>query len=151
MRTKRIIGLLVVVFMVLVASVALAQPWKGWRGSGGWGMGNPYQRNYNPATVETISGVVESVNQVTPIKGMSPGIELIVKTDKETIPVHLGPAYYIERLDVKIEKGDKIEVKGSRVTISGKATIIAGEIRRGDSVLKLRDDAGIPIWSGWRS
>jgi len=37
------------------------------------------------------------------------------------------------------------------VTISGKATIIAGEIRRGDSVLKLRDDAGIPIWSGWRS
>ena len=150
MRTKRIIGLLVVVFMVLVASVALAQPWKGWRGSGGWGMGNPYQRNYNPATVETISGVVESVNQVTPIKGMSPGIELIVKTDKETIPVHLGPAYYIERLDVKLEKGDKIEVKGSRVTISGKATIIAGEIRRGDSVLKLRDDAGIPIWSGWR-
>jgi len=150
MRTKKIIGLLVVVFMVLVASVALAQPWKGWRGSGGWGMGNPYQRNYNPATVETISGVVESVNQVTPIKGMSPGIELIVKTDKETIAVHLGPAYFVERLDVKIEKGDKVEVKGSRVTISDKPTIIAGEIRRGDSVLKLRDDAGTPIWSGWR-
>lgn len=150
MRTKRIIGLLVVAFVVLVASVALAQPWKGWRGSGGWGMGNPYQRNYNPATVETISGVVESVNQVTPVKGMSPGIELIVKTDKETIPVHLGPAYYIERLDVKIEKGDKVEVKGSRATFSGKPAIIAGEIRKGDSVLKLRDDAGIPIWSGWR-
>ncbi|NWF91636.1 MAG: DNA-binding protein [Syntrophaceae bacterium] len=150
MRTKRIIGLLVVAFVVLVASVALAQPWKGWRGSGGWGMGNPYQRNYNPATVETISGVVESVNQVTPVKGMSPGIELIVKTDKETIPVHLGPAYYIERLDVKIEKGDKVEAKGSRATFSGKPAIIAGEIRKGDSVLKLRDDAGIPIWSGWR-
>jgi hypothetical protein len=150
MRTKRIIGLLVAVFMVFVASVALAQPWKGWRGSGGWGMGDPYQRNYNPATVETISGTVESVNQVTPVKGMSPGIELMVKTDKETIPVHLGPAYFIERLDVKIEKGNKVEVKGSRVTISGKPTIIAGEIRKGDSILKLRDDAGAPIWSGWR-
>jgi hypothetical protein len=150
MRTKRIIGLLVAVFMLLVASVAFAQPWKGWRGSGGWGMGNPYQRDYNPATVETISGLVESVNQITPLKGMSPGIELMVKTDKETIPVHLGPAYFIERLDVKIEKGDKVEVKGSRVAISGKPTIIAGEIRRGDSILKLRDDAGMPIWSGWR-
>lgn len=150
MRTKRIIGLLVAVFMVLVASVALAQPWKGWRGSGGWGMGDPYQRNYNPATVETISGTVESVNQVTPIKGMSPGIELMVKTDKETIPVHLGPAYFIERLDVKIEKGDKVEVKGSRMTFSGKPAVIAGEIRKGDSVLKLRDDVGTPAWSGWR-
>ena len=81
---------------------------------------------------------------------MSPGIELMVKTDKETIPVHLGPAYYIERLDVKIEKGDKIEVKGSKVTIFGKPAIIAGEIKKGDSILKHRDDAGIPIWSGWR-
>ena len=150
MRTKRIIGLLVAVFMVLVAPIAFAQPWKGWRGSGGWGMGNPYQRDYNPATVETISGVVESVNQITPLKGMSPGIELMVKTDKETISVHLGPAYYIERLDVKLEKGDKVEVKGSRVTISGKPAIIAGEIRKGDSILKLRDDAGTPAWSGWR-
>jgi hypothetical protein len=83
-------------------------------------------------------------------KGMSPGIELLVKTDKETIPFHLGPAYFIERLDVKIEKGDKIEVKGSRVTISGKPVIIAAEIKKGDSVFRLRDDAGTPVWSGWR-
>ena len=25
-----------------------------WRGSGGWGMGTPYQRMYDPAKVETI-------------------------------------------------------------------------------------------------
>jgi len=62
----------------------------------------------------------------------------------------LGPAYYIERLDVKIEKGDKVEVKGSRMTFSGKPAVIAGEIRKEDSILKLRDDAGSPIWSGWR-
>ena len=105
MRTKRIIGLLVTVFMILVTSIAFAQPWKGWRGSGGWGMGNPYQRNYNAATVETISGVVESVNQITPVKGMSPGIELMVKTDKETIPVHLGPAYFVRKTRCENREG----------------------------------------------
>ena len=84
-----------------------------WRGSGGWGPGTPYQRLDNPATVETISGTVEGIEKVTPMKGMYPAIELIVKTDKETIPVHLGPEWYIGRLDTKIEKGNTVEVKGS--------------------------------------
>lgn len=74
------------------------------QGSGGRGPGTPYQRLYNPATVETISGTVEGIEKVTPMKGMYPAIELIVKTDKETIPVHLGPEWYIGRLDTKIEK-----------------------------------------------
>jgi len=150
MRTKRLIGLAVVVSMLFIVSVAFAQPWKGFRGSGGWGMGTQYQRMYNPATVETISGTVESVDKVTPMKGMHYGIHLLLKTDKETIPVHLGPGWYIERLDTKIEKGDKIEVKGSRITFQGKPAIIASEVKKGDNILKLRDDNGVPAWSGWR-
>ncbi|HBR22447.1 MAG TPA: DNA-binding protein [Nitrospiraceae bacterium] len=149
MRAKRIIGLAVTVIFLLTASAALAA-WKGYRGSGGWGVNDPYQRNYNTATVETISGVVESVDKVTPVKGMYSGIHLMVKTDKETISVDLGPEWYIERLDTKIEKGDKIQVKGSRVTLSGKPAIIAAEVKKGDSTLVLRDSAGIPAWAGWR-
>ena len=150
MRTKRFIGLVVAVSMLLVASAALAQPWKGWRGSGGWGMGSQYNRMYNPATVETVSGTVESVNKITPVKGMYYGIHLMVKTDKETISVDLGPGWYIERLDTRIEKGDKVEVKGSRVTLSGKPAIIAAEVKKGENTLVLRDSAGIPAWAGWR-
>lgn len=150
MRTKSIIGLLVTLSVLLVVSLALAQPWKGWRGSGGWGMGTPYQRMYNPATVETISGTVEAVNKTTPMRGMHYGIHLLVKTDKETISVHLGPEWYLERLDTKIEKGDEVQVKGSRVTMMGNPAIIAAEVKKGDAVLKLRDDNGIPVWSGWK-
>jgi hypothetical protein len=56
----------------------------------------------------------------------------------------------MERLDTKIEKGDKIEVKGSRVTFAGKPAIIAAEVKKGDNILKLRDENGIPAWAGWR-
>lgn len=149
MRTKRIISLVIAVSMLSTASVAFAA-WKGWRGSGGWGMGSKYQRIYDPKTVETISGTVESVDKIAPMRGMSYGIHLVLKTDKETISVHLGPGWYIERLDTKIGKGDKIEVKGSRVTMMGKPAIIVAEVKKGDSVLKLRDESGIPVWSGWR-
>jgi len=121
-----------------------------WRGSGGWGPGTPYNRMYDPAKVETISGTVEAVTQVVPIKGMYSAVAVTVKTDKETIPVHLGPEWYISRLDTKLAKGDAIEVKGVRATFSGKPAIIAGEIKKGDNVLVLRDSAGIPVWSGWR-
>ena len=136
--------------MILITSFSFAGPWKGYRGSGGWGMGSQYQRMYNPATVETISGTVESVNKMIPMKRMRSGIHLTLKTEKENVDVHLGPEWFIERLDTKIQKGDTIEVKGSRVTIAGKPAIIAAEIKKGDNVLVLRDNNGIPAWAGWR-
>jgi hypothetical protein len=148
MNTKRIVILLTALLMVTWATTVFAAP--PGRGSGGWGMGSPYQRMYNPATVETVSGEVISVNKMTPSKGMGAGVHLQLKTAKETIPVHLGPSWYIDRLDARIEKGDAIEVKGSRVTVAGKQVIIAAEVKKGDATLKLRDDSGIPVWAGWR-
>ncbi len=150
MRTARIVIVGFALSVFFVSSIGLAGPSKGGRGSGGWGMGSSYQRMYNPATVETVSGVVESVDKITPRKGMYAGVHLVLKTDKETIAVHLGPEWYIERQDVKIEKGDKIDVKGSRITFDGKPAIIAAECKKGDSVLVLRDSTGVPSWAGWR-
>jgi hypothetical protein len=144
---RQIISVAAVLIAVFMGSTAFGQPWSG---SGGWGMKGSYQRMYNPATVETIKGEVVAVEKVKPVKGMQYGIHLMVKTDKETIPVHLGPAWFIERQDIRIEKGDRIEVKGSRITINGKPAIIAAEVKKGDHVLSLRDSSGVPTWSGWR-
>jgi hypothetical protein len=105
---------------------------------------------YDPKTVETISGEIVSVDRITPNKGMAGGVHMNVKTDKETLSVHLGPSFYIENQDVKLQAKDKVEVKGSRVTFGGKPAIIAAEVKKGDEVLKLRDDNGFPVWSGWR-
>lgn len=113
-------------------------------------MGTPYQRMYDPATVEAVSGTVESVDTVKPMRGMNYGVHLTLKTDRETLSVHLGPAWYIGRLDTKIQKGDVVEVKGSRVTVMGRPAIIAAEVKKGDALLKLRDEGGFPAWAGWR-
>jgi hypothetical protein len=138
--------------MLLFAVSSYAQPRQGmmWRGSGGWGPGSQYNRMYDPKAVETVSGEVTTVDRITPMKGMSGGIHMNVKTDKETISVQLGPSWYLENQDVKIEAKDKVEVKGARTTFAGKPAIIAAEVKKGDEVLKLRDDNGYPVWSGWR-
>jgi hypothetical protein len=136
--------------LIVGDSIAQGGPGMKWRGSGGWGPGSQYNRMYDPKTIETLSGEVTSVDRITPGKGMSGGIHMNVKTDKETISVHLGPTWYIENQDVKIAPKDKVEVKGAKVTFAGKPAIIAAEVKKGDEVLKLRDDSGFPVWSGWR-
>jgi ribosome-associated protein YbcJ (S4-like RNA binding protein) len=146
-KMRQIVCVAAALLVVLIGSTVFGQPS---RGSGGWGMKGSYQRMYNPATVETVKGEVVAVEKITPMKGMRYGIHLMVKTDKETIPIHLGPAWFIERQDTKIEKGDRIEVTGSRVTVNGKPAIIAAEVKKGGNVLVLRDKAGVPVWSGWR-
>jgi hypothetical protein len=100
--------------------------------------------------VETIAGEVVSVDLVTPMKGMSQGVHLAVKTEKETLDVHLGPSWYLENQDVKLAPKDQVEVKGSRVTVAGKPALIAAEVKKGDSVLVLRDEKGFPAWSAMR-
>ena len=135
---------------ILLLSMAATVFGESWCGSGGWGMKGSYQRVYDPATVETIRGEVIGLEKFAPMKGMGRGIHLSLKTEKETIPVHLGPDWFIERLDTKIEKGDKIEIKGSRVTLGGKPAIIAAELKKGERLLILRDSTGVPVWSGWR-
>jgi hypothetical protein len=159
MRTKEIIVSMVAVSIFLLISIAFAQEWEGWRGTEGWGLGHPYQLMLDPkAPVETLSGEVIHVQKITPKKGMAPGVHVILHTDKETVPVHLGPAWFIEHLDVKILKGDKIEVKGSRVSMTieekpelkAQHVLIASEVKKGDKVLILRDATGEPVWAGWR-
>jgi hypothetical protein len=133
---------------LLAVPTAFAQPCMG-RGCEGWG--GQHQRMYNPKTIETITGEVIAIDTTTPMRRMSGGVHLRVRTpNNQIIPIHLGPAWYLDNQDIKIQVGDKIEVKGSRVMLSGQPSIIAAQVRRGERVLTLRDDEGFPVWSGWR-
>jgi len=108
-----------------------------------------HQRMYDTKTVETINGEVVKVEEISHRRGKSHGIHLMLKTDKEEIPVLLGPSWYLDKQDVKVEQNDKIEVKGSRITTKrGKPVLLAAEIRKGGALLKLRDENGVPLWGG---
>ncbi len=147
------IGVMVLALGMVAAfpvAEALAQGGPHWRGGGGWGPGGSYGRMYDPKTVETVKGEVVAVDQITPHKGMGHGIHLRLKTATETISVHLGPSWYVEHQDTKIQPKDEIEVKGSRVTFDGRPALIAAEIRKGKETLVLRDENGLPMWAGWR-
>ncbi len=106
------------------------------------------RRFYNPGTVETLAGEVVDV-QRGPVRQGGKGnvVRFHLKTDKETILVFLGPAKFVDNLPVKLAAGDKVQVKGSRITgPKGRTSITAAEVTKGGQVMKLRDDNGTPLW-----
>ncbi len=110
-------------------------------------MMNRQNRMYDVNTVQTVKGEVLNVENFAGKRGYS-GVHLTLKTDGGEIPVHLGPQWFLDKQSVKIEKGDQIEVTGSKITYKDKPAIIAAEVKKGNDVLTLRDKSGIPVWRG---
>lgn len=140
---KTTIITLIALLFVFITSSTIAQ--------NGWGRGSNYNKLYDTKTVETISGTVTTIDKVYTDKNSTYGVHLTISTNNGEINVHLGPAWYIENQDLQIVKDDNITVTGSKVTYDGNKVIIAKEVVKGDQILKLRDEDGYPLWSGWRN
>src|SRR5262245_5855474 len=104
------------------------------------------ESDYDPKTVETIGGRVLSVEKTTPTKKRGYWIDVMLQTGTGTIPVQLGPAWYIDKQMPRIEPNDTITVTGSRLNLDGRLAIVAAEITKGNELLKLRENNGIPFW-----
>lgn len=137
-----------------------------WGRGGGWCDRNGYGRIYDPSTQETLEGRIERVEYMRPEDGMSRGVHLVLRTGPagdegkgegkaevatgETITVHLGPSWYLEKQTVPLKKGDRVTIVGSRVRQGEGPILIARTVTKGDEVLELRDETGRPYWAGWR-
>jgi hypothetical protein len=106
-----------------------------------------FSRMYDLKTVETLSGEVTAVEKFSPGRGGPPqGLRLRVKFPQESLLVILGPIVYVEQQNVKFAAGDRVDVKGSRMTVRGEPLIVAAEVKKGDQVLKMRNANGEAIW-----
>ncbi len=148
------IGSKLLAYLGLIGFIAVTQVWAqpgagmgGGRGRG-WGAQDIYGRMFDPKTGEKVTGEVASVETFTPGKGMSSGTHITVKTDGQTIPVHLGPGWYLQEQGLTLAPQDKVIITGSRVAYEGKPAIIASEVTKDNRVWKLRDATGMPQWAG---
>ena len=100
---------------------------------------------YDAGAVVTIRGTVEDFHE-SQKRGDHPGLHLILKTETETVEVHACPVRFLKELEFPIEKGDELKVVGSRP--GGGGILVAREITKGQTSLILRDEKGVPIWTG---
>jgi hypothetical protein len=139
--------------LLLAAAPVPAQPQRG--------MG-PRMPMYDLKTETTLTGTVAEVRTVSEMmggrgggmgmqgRGMQgmgmEGTHVMLKTDAETIEVHVGPSAFLKERQVELLQGDAIEVLGSRVKIGEADALLAREIRKGETRWTLRDASGRPEW-----
>ena len=138
---KKIFPLVLAVFWV-IAGLAQARDMSGWEADGA------YNKLYNASELDRIKCKMIKVTEVTPMKGMSPGIALIVDDgDGEEIMVHVGPKWFLGD-SIGIKRGEKLKIRGAWAEIEGKDVFIASKIKKGDYFsLKVRlTQNGKPFW-----
>lgn len=109
-----------------------------------------YERPFDLKNMVEVKGKVIKVSNSKENKDEKHGVSLVLATKKEEIPVHLGPLWYITRQPHHFKEGDKIEVKGSKVTFKNTEIIVASELRKEKMQMMLRDENGVPMWQSWR-
>jgi hypothetical protein len=122
-----------------------------WEGSGGWAHSGSFVRRYDTDALVTVQGTVTRLETFTPERGMSPGVRAVVQSGAESVTVHFGPKWFVERQDIQIDPKDEVLVTGSRITVTDRTVIAAATVVRGEQTLQLRDTAGVPLWSGGRT
>lgn len=155
---KRILALLAAIASIALVCPVLAQPVPGGIGGEGPAMGRRSMRSaalsslmlarmYNPNTVTTVKGGVLSLGTVPPHSQDAGTMRsAVLKTEPDDITVFLAPDWYLAEQKISLKAGDQLEVTGSKITLGGKLTILAGELKVGDKSAILRNNKGFPVW-----
>lgn len=102
---------------------------------------------YDPDTVTTVRGTATAVTVVPARSGRMGGVHLTLGSEEHATQVHLGPVWFLRGEGIEVAKGDAVEVTGSLVDSEGQSFLVARELKKGEKVVKLRDQQGVPVWA----
>jgi hypothetical protein len=105
---------------------------------------------YETSSNVDIIVVISEVKDIAPGGALS-GTHLMVrpessKPNAETTDVYLAPDDYLKDFGCNFAKGNKLQVKGSKIRYNGTQVILAREVRIDSTTVYLRDDHGVPYW-----
>ena len=105
---------------------------------------------YDTATNIDVMVVITDIKNVAVGNPLS-GMHLIVRPESskgnaETTDVYLAPDDYLKDFGCHFAKGDRIQVKGSKVRYNGGPAVLAREVRLEATTVYLRDEHGVPYW-----
>jgi len=123
----------------------------GWQNWDGWAPGAHYARKYDPNTVRTVSGTVQSADRGAPFTGMGAGVMFNLRTqEQQQIRAHVAPVWFLEQADFSLSPGDEVTLTGSMIDIGGKQIMMVRRIQADSRQLEVRQEDGTPVWAGPR-
>ncbi len=112
----------------------------------GWWWGARIDSGYDAKTVLDIRGTVTAVS---PVEQSGP-VSLILRVESGQYTVMLSPPRYLKRQGFRVESGDGLKIRGSRMLDGqGRVYIVAADVtnEKTGAQIRLRDEGGLPLWS----
>ena len=79
--------------------------------------------------------------------GAAASVSALVASGSDSISAMIAPVTYLASNSLTLAAGDVIDIAGSKMTMAGKPSIIATEVKKGDTKVVLRDKTtGAPVW-----
>ena len=104
--------------------------------------------NFNPKNVQTYKGQILQILDTYDSSTSTETLGILMQTEKGAIPIVLGPRSFILG-GPALTPGQQIVVTGSEIYLDGSILVIAQEMSVNRYSLKLRNEDGNPLWSGW--
>jgi hypothetical protein len=80
--------------------------------------------------------------------GLDHGMVMTLNTeDQGRLDVHLGPAWFMNNIDLELREGERVTVEGAPATYDGQEIVVASRVMTDDYTVQLRDDEGYPYWA----
>jgi DNA/RNA endonuclease YhcR with UshA esterase domain len=107
----------------------------------------PTVPKYDLSTETTFKGTIDDVHdRQCPISGGLGSHFNLKLADGKIVEVHLATTKFVKSYELVFNKGDQVEVIGSKVQFEGAEAILAREVKRGNDDFLFRDPQGKPIW-----
>ena len=115
----------------------------------GWEKGSAYNGYYDLTLKESLKGIVTDIRTITPLSGMAPGVELLLRSPSYgTVSVHLGPRSFVDLNSIWRLKGAKVKIRGVWAEINSEKVFMAYKVKSDKVVIKLRRTRdGTPLWT----
>jgi len=143
-RFKKVISLLFITLLLSNAAWADAAEHDGWERE------SRFNSFFDEDTLVYITGEITDINrEYKPLPDMAEGLAVTVKTDDgQSHLVTVGPTwfthFYKKKWDPKV--GERVDIRGSEVTVDGTEMIMAQWGRKGDLQMTVRTRHGKPVW-----
>jgi hypothetical protein len=139
-----------VLSLILVTLLVSNIAWADAEENDGWERESRFNSFFDEDTLVYITGEITDINrEYKPLSDMADGLAVTVKTeDGKSHLVTVGPtwftSFYKKKWDPAV--GDRVDIRGSKVTVDGTDMIMARWGRKDDLQMTVRTRHGKPVW-----
>jgi hypothetical protein len=113
-----------------------------------WDRSSPIGKAYSSTETVKVTGTVSKVS-TQDVRGMGQATVVTVDAPGGAQTIVLGPSWFLDRQDFRLNAGDKVTVNAVSTDVDGRKTLLATDLDGPSGRVVLKGQGGEPRWDAW--